>query len=54
VSFLTILKPSGAAPTATKVWVKIGGVWKEATVYLKVAGVWKTSTPKIKASGTWK
>jgi hypothetical protein len=53
VSFLTILKPSTAAP-ATKLWIKVSGVWKEVTPYIKVSGVWKTASPKIKVSGTWR
>jgi hypothetical protein len=43
-----------STPTATIAWIKIAGVWKQATVYIKVAGVWKTATPAIKVSGIWK
>jgi hypothetical protein len=54
MSLLTLLRPSGAAPTATKVWVKVSNAWKEATAYTKVSGTWKVATPKTKVSGTWK
>lgn len=43
-----------SAPTTTIVWIKVAGVWKQATVWIKVAGVWKTATPFIKVSGVWK
>lgn len=35
-------------------WIKISGVWKQATTWLKVSGTWKQATPKIKVSGIWK
>jgi hypothetical protein len=38
----------------TIVWIKVGGVWRQATVFIKVGGVWKQATPFIKVSGTWK
>jgi hypothetical protein len=47
----------GAAPpppAATIVWLKVAGVWKQATAFLKVTGTWKTTTPYIKVSGNWK
>ena len=34
-------------------WIKIAGVWKQATAWIKISGVWKQTTAKIKASGTW-
>lgn len=42
------------APSATKFWIKVSGVWKEAVAHLKVSGVWKVATPAIKVSGVWK
>jgi hypothetical protein len=54
MSLLTLLTPQGAPSTATKVWIKVAGVWKLATPHIKVAGIWKQATPKIKVSGTWK
>jgi hypothetical protein len=40
--------------SGNKMWVKVSGVWKEATTWIKVSGVWKTATPKIKDGGVWK
>jgi hypothetical protein len=46
---------AGVPPIAgTIAWIKVAGVWKEATVHIKVAGVWKTATPNIKVAGVWK
>lgn len=42
------------AAAGTIVWLKVAGVWKQATAWTKVAGTWKTTTPYIKISGTWK
>lgn len=39
---------------ANKFWIKVAGVWKQATTYIKVSGVWKTATPYTKVSGTWR
>ena len=40
---------------AGQVYVKVGGVWKEAdNYYVKVGGVWKTGTEiHAKVSSTW-
>lgn len=56
MSLLTLLSQQGAPPPAppVKVWLRVGGVWKETTVHLKVAGVWKVSTANIKVAGVWK
>jgi hypothetical protein len=51
---LTLLQNRGTPPPTTLAWLKVGGVWKQATVHIKVSGVWKTATPNIKVSGTWK
>jgi hypothetical protein len=40
-------------PAGNKHWIKVGGVWKEATTWIRVGGVWKTATPKTKVGGTW-
>ena len=45
---------SFAKNLVTQAWIKISGVWKQATVWIKVAGTWKAATPKIKVSGVWK
>ena len=44
----------GASSVSSIFWIKITGVWKQATAYIKVSGVWKTTTPYIKVSGVWK
>jgi hypothetical protein len=38
---------------SNKLWIKVGGVWKEAVTWIKVAGVWKEATPKTKVAGAW-
>lgn len=45
---------ASAPPTNTIVWLRVGGVWKQATVWLRVGGVWKTTTPFVRVSGVWK
>lgn len=52
--FLTLLQSSGAPPTNTIVWIRIAGVWKQATVFINAGGTWKTATPKLNVTGTWK
>ena len=37
-----------------QIYVKVNGVWKEATPYVKVGGVWKEASPSIKINGAWK
>lgn len=39
---------------ASKLWLNVGGTWKETTPHIKVSGTWKTATPFIKNSGVWK
>jgi hypothetical protein len=53
LGILPIVAPAPPPSGATKFWIKVSGVWKEATTYIKIAGVWKTATPAIKVSGTW-
>jgi hypothetical protein len=43
-----------AAAAANKQWVRVSGVWKEATTWIRVGGVWKTATPKFNDGGTWR
>jgi hypothetical protein len=43
-----------STPSNTIAWIKVSGVWKQATVWIKVNGTWKTATPKIKILGNWK
>ena len=49
---LTLLQNTGITPTI--VWIKVGGIWKQAIPYIKVGGVWKQANFKIKISGEWK
>jgi len=51
---LRVRVPRIAPPANTIAWIKVSGVWKQATVYIKVAGVWETATPYIKVAGVWK
>jgi hypothetical protein len=51
---LTLLQNNAPPSITTKVWIKISGVWKLATIYIKVVGVWKIATPNIKVAGVWK
>ena len=37
-----------------KFWIKISGIWKQATPFIKIGGTWKQATPFIKVGGTWK
>ena len=51
---LLLFNQPGTPSTNTIAWIKVAGVWKQATPYIKIAGVWKVATPFIKVSGTWK
>jgi hypothetical protein len=50
---LTLLSNGTPPPISTRVWIKVGGVWKETITWIKVSGTWKQSTPKIKIAGIW-
>jgi hypothetical protein len=43
----------GIVAAAKQLWIKIAGVWKQATPWIKIAGVWKQATPWVKAGGVW-
>ena len=45
-----------AAVTGLNVYVRVSGVWKQATaMYTRVSGVWKNvTTVSTRVSGTWK
>jgi hypothetical protein len=50
-----IASQQGPPPApSTKLWLRVGGVWKETTVYIRISGVWKQADPFIKISGVWK
>jgi hypothetical protein len=46
--------PYSASGAPNKVWLKVGGVWKECVVWLKVSGTWKACTVYFKVAGVWK
>ena len=50
----TEIKSIPLVGTAYKFWIKVSGVWKQATAYIKVSGVWKQATGYINISGVWK
>ena len=37
-----------------KMWVNVGGDWKNADTYQNVGGDWKLTVPYINDGGTWK
>jgi len=42
-------------PINSKLWIKVSGVWKEATPWIKVSGVWTQVTRVwFKDLGVWK
>ena len=43
-----------APGTGSVIWIKVAGVWKQASPYIKVAGVWKPATGYVKVAGAWK
>lgn len=46
-------EPFGTS-TASKLWIKVAGVWKETTTWIKISGVWKEATVWYNDGGTWK
>lgn len=45
----------GVTTTGNTFWIKVSGVWKQATTYVKVSGIWKVVTkPYLKVGGIWK
>lgn len=52
---LTLLSQQGPPPApSTKLWLRVGGVWKETIVYIRIGGVWRVATPAINVTGTWR
>lgn len=39
---------------AKPIYVRVGGLWKQAVTYVKVSGAWKQAVMLVKISGTWK
>jgi hypothetical protein len=48
--------PSVAPPLGTNAFVRVAGVWKQATaVYVRVGGTWETATTvSARVGGVWK
>ena len=40
--------------TATRIWLKVNGVWKKTRVFLKVNGIWYQVTTFLKDTGVWR
>lgn len=34
-------------------WVKVAGVWKQATTFIKVSGSWKSAVPYFRDASNW-
>ncbi|MCA2570700.1 hypothetical protein [Microcystis sp. M42BS1] len=51
---LLLLFPQKEPSTATKVWIRIGGVWRQATTWIRIAGIWRQAIVFIRISGIWK
>ena len=45
---------TGVAPSASSVWTRVGGVWRQGTLYLRVGGVWKAVVPWVRIGGVWR
>jgi hypothetical protein len=45
---------SVAPGTASIIFIKVAGVWKQAVSWINVLGTWKTATPKINNNNIWK
>ena len=44
----------GQASSVLKFWIRVSGVWKQATAWIRVSGVWKQATPFVRVSGVWR
>ena len=51
---VTSFTTTGTAPSASSMWVRVGGVWRQGTLHLRVGGVWKAVTPWVRVSGSWR
>lgn len=54
LGLLPIVAASSPPPAGITTWLRVAGVWTQATVWINVAGTWKVSTPFIKISGSWR
>jgi hypothetical protein len=46
--------PDRAAGMPRKLFVNVGGTWRNGDAYVNVGGTWKLGTPFVNAGGTWK
>jgi hypothetical protein len=46
--------PDRAAGMPRKLFVNVGGTWRDGDAYVNVGGTWKLGTPFVNAGGTWK
>jgi hypothetical protein len=46
--------PDRAAGMPRKLFVNVGGTWRDGDAYVNVGGAWKLGTPFVNAGGTWK
>lgn len=53
-SSVTSFTTTGTAPSASSMWVRVGGVWRQGTLHLRVGGVWKAVTPWVRIGGVWR
>lgn len=44
----------GQAGQVLKFWLRVSGVWKQATAWIRVSGVWRQATPFVRVAGTWR
>ena len=44
----------GQASLLLKFWLRVSGVWKQATAWIRVSGVWRQATPFVRVAGTWR
>jgi hypothetical protein len=46
--------PDRAVSLPRKLFVNVGGTWRDGDAYVNVDGTWKLGTPFVNAGGTWK
>jgi hypothetical protein len=46
--------PDRAVSLPRKLFVNVGGTWRDGDAYVNVGGTWKLGTPFVNAGGTWK
>ncbi len=46
--------PDRAVSLPRKLFVNVGGTWRDGDAYVNDGGTWKLGTPFVNAGGTWK